>query len=124
MLDAVSLLHLGTFTAYATGTVILTGIRLSEGASLAGPGPVALAALLLGAVAGGRLVRRAHAPPKLVGDILLAVASLVAAAAALEGARPGSATLGVIAVLSLAMGLQTSATRHAGVPDMSMPARP
>ena len=122
MLDAVSLLHLGTFTGYMTGTIILIGINLSRGAALAAPPLVALAALVAGAFAGGRLVRRRHPPPKLVGDLLMGAALLVAIAAALEGTALVTSPLGLIAILSFAMGLQTSATRHAGVPDMSLPA--
>ncbi len=121
MLDAVSLLHLGTFTGYMTGTVILIGIHLSGGTALATPGLIALAAFLLGAVGGGRLVRRRHPPPKLVGDVLVGVAVLVAIAAAMQAFVP-AALFGVVAILSLAMGLQTSATRHASVSDMTMPA--
>ena len=122
MLDAVSLLHLGTFTGYMTGTVILIGIHLTGDGDLAGPGLVALAAFMLGAVGGGRLVRRRHPPPKLVGEVLIGVALLVGAAAALDGLRPMPGSFGVIAVLGVAMGLQTSATRHAAVADMTMPA--
>jgi uncharacterized membrane protein YoaK (UPF0700 family) len=122
MLDALSLLHLGTFTGYMTGTLILIGINLSHGVKLAAPPLVALVALLVGAVIGGRLVRRRRPPPKLVGDTLVGVSLLVGIAALLDAAATGEATLGVVAILSLAMGLQTSATRHAGVPDMTMPA--
>ncbi|MGI3899210.1 MAG: YoaK family protein [Janthinobacterium lividum] len=123
MLDAVSLLHLGTFTGYMTGTVILVGVHLAGGAELAWPGLVALAGFVLGAIAGGRLVRRRHPPPKLVGEVLLASAALVALAAAVDAAvLDPNHHFAVIAMLAFAMGLQTSATRHAGVTDMAMPA--
>ena len=123
MLDAISLLHLKTFTGYMTGTVILTGIHFAGGADLAWPGLVALSAFFLGAIGGGRLVRRHHPPPKLVGEVLLGTAVLVAVAAGVDGvASDPNARFAVIAVLAIAMGLQTSATRHAGVADMTMPA--
>ena len=123
MLDAISLLHLGTFTGYMTGTVILVGVHLAGAAELAWPGLVALAGFVLGAIGGGRLVRRRHPPPKLVGEVLLASATLVALAAAVDATAPDlGRPVVVIAVLAFAMGLQTSATRHAGVTDMAMPA--
>ncbi|MCW6509332.1 DUF1275 family protein [Lichenifustis flavocetrariae] len=122
MLDAISLLHLGTFTGYMTGTVILIGINVSQGASLAAPSLVALVALLLGGVVGGRLVRRRHSPPRLVADIVLGVAALVALAAGLAVEASVSDHMLVVAILGFSMGLQTSATRHAGVADMAMPA--
>ena len=123
MLDAISLLHLGTFTGYVTGTVILVGVHLAGGAELAWPGLVALAGFVLGGVGGGRLVRRRRPPPRLVGEVLLASAALVALAAAVEAVAPDLGRhFTVIAVLAFAMGLQTSATRHAGVTDMAMPA--
>lgn len=123
LLDAVSLLHLGTFTGYMTGTVILVGVHLADRATRVGPGVIALVAYLAGALLGGRLVRRHdRAAPKLIGDVLLGVAVLIGAAAALQAGARESAAFGVVAMLGLAMGLQTSATRHAGVPDMALPA--
>ena len=84
---------------------------------------VALAGFVLGGVGGGRLVRRRHPPPRLVGEVLLASAALVALAAAVDAIPLDlDRHLAVIAVLAFAMGLQTSATRHAGVTDMAMPA--
>ena len=123
LLDAVSLLHLGTFTGYMTGTVILLGVHLADRATRVGPGVIALAAYLAGALLGGRLVRRHdRAAPRLIGDVLLGVALLIGAAAVLQGGAGGEAAFGVVAMLGLAMGLQTSATRHAEVPDMALPA--
>lgn len=123
LLDAVSLLHLGTFTGYMTGTVILVGVHLTDRATRVGPGVIALATYLAGALLGGRLVRRHDlAARRLIGDVLLGVALLIGVAAVLEGVAGASAAFGVVALLGLAMGLQTSATRHAGVPDMALPA--
>ena len=122
MLDAISLLHLGTFTGYVTGTVILIGVTLAQGAALAAPPLVALGALLVGALAGGRLVRRGRSRHRLVADLLGAVAVLIGLAAALDGLAPPETRLGLVALLAFAMGLQTSATRHAAIPDMTMPA--
>ena len=122
MLDAIGLLHFGTFTGYMTGTIILIGINVARGSALALPPLLALGALVAGAVVGGRLVRRRHPPPRLVGDTLGGVAALVALAALLAGFGRGDADPGIIVILGVAMGLQTSATRYAGVPDMTMPA--
>ena len=121
MLDAISLLHFGTFTGYMTGTVILIGIGFARLSAIATSSLVALGAFLLGALVGGRLIRRRQPSPKLVADILMGVAVLVGLAALVQGLI-GGASFAVIAILGLAMGLQTSATRFAAVADMSMPA--
>lgn len=122
MLDAISLLHFGTFTGYMTGTVILIGIGFSGLSGVATASLVALAAFMVGALAGGRLVRRRQPSPKLVSDVLTGVAVLIGAAALFHGAGGEATDYPVIAILGLAMGLQTSATRFAAVADMSMPA--
>jgi len=122
MLDAISLLHFGTFTGYMTGTVILIGIGFARLSEIATSSLVALGAFMLGALAGGRLIRRHQPSPKLVSDILTGVALLVGAAALLQSMGGAAGDFPVIAILGLAMGLQTSATRFAAVADMSMPA--
>lgn len=119
MLDAISLIHLGTFTGYMTGTVILIGIGLIQGSRITMASVVALSCYMVGALLGGRLVRRPHPLMKIVSDVLLGVAALVASTVVL---RIEVGVLPVVSILGLAMGLQTSATRHAGVADMSMPA--
>ena len=124
MLDAVSLPHLETSAGCETETGILIGIRFAEGADLAWPGLVALGAFLLGAIGGGRVVRRRHAPPKLVGEILLGTAGLVALAALVEGVTSDTdARFAVIAILAVAMGPRPRprvVTR--GVADMTIAA--
>ncbi len=122
LLDAVCLSQYQTFTGYMTGTIILLGIQIATGGHLAAPGLTALVAFLFGGIVGGRSMRRTHPTPRLVGEILSAVALLVAAAAALQGFVAGASVLATVALLGFAMGLQMSATRHAGVVDMTMPA--
>lgn len=122
MLDAISLLHFGTFTGYMTGTVILIGIGFAHLSAVATSSLVALGAFMLGALAGGRLIRRHQPSPKLVSDILTGVAVLIGVSGILQGLNSGSGNFPIIAILGLAMGLQTSATRFAAIADMSMPA--
>ena len=54
--------------------------------------------------------------------MIVGVAALVAIAAAIDDLMPGADHVAVVAILGLAMGIQTSATRHAAVADMTMPA--
>ncbi|RFB80454.1 YoaK family protein [Methylovirgula sp. 4M-Z18] len=120
MLDAVSLLHFHTFTGYMTGTVILLGVGVVRGQFVTLTSLSALGAFLIGGLLGGRWVRRKHPSQRLVGQLLGAAALLVCFAAALSGTEAN--LLAVVAPLGLAMGLQTSGTRFAGVADMTMPA--
>lgn len=126
LVDAVSYLSLGhVFVANMTGNVVFLGFAVagaqdfSVSASLA-----ALAAFLVGALAGGRLGSKAgqHRGRFLAIAILVKIV-LVALALAVAVAAPGpdSAVLkyALIALLALAMGLQNATARRLAVPDMT-----
>lgn len=120
MLDAVSLLHFHTFTGYMTGTVILLGAGIARGQFVTSASLAALAAFLMGGIIGGRWVRRKLPSARLVGELLGAAAVLVGLAATLNAS--GAHLLTIVSMLGMAMGLQTSGTRFAGIADMGMPA--
>ncbi len=123
--DAVSFLGLGhVFTANMTGNVILLGFAaagapgFSMGASLC-----ALAAFVVGAVAGGRLARRIQPLRNLLLVAMVIEAACTAVAAVIAGTVPavgsGWPRYAVIALLSVAVGQRNAAVRRVGVPDMS-----
>ncbi|MFI9610477.1 YoaK family protein [Streptomyces sp. NPDC052023] len=126
LVDAVSYLSLEhVFVANMTGNVVFLGFALAGAESLSALASVAaLAAFLLGALAGGRLGTRlaAHRGRLLrtataVETLLVAVAS---AAAAVTGGRVTTAVLyALIVLLGLAMGLQNAVARRLGVPDLT-----
>ena len=121
-LDAVSLTHLKVFTGYMTATVILIAVHLTSGESVAGPGVVAITAYLAGAALGGRLVRRSYSRRRPVADLLPGVGALVLVAALIWWQDAAWRYYATLVVLAIAMGLQTSATRHAQVTDLTLPA--
>ncbi|NVN10168.1 YoaK family protein [Nguyenibacter vanlangensis] len=121
-LDAISLTHLNVFAGYMTATVILIAVHLVSGQSILGPGLVAIASYLIGAALGGRLVRRSHSRRRTVADLLMAVGVLVAGAALIWWVNAPWHYYAVLTILAVAMGLQTSATRHAQVTDLTLPA--
>lgn len=123
--DAVSYLGLGhVFTANMTGNVVLIGFAaagapgFSVTASLS-----ALGCFLVGAVAGGRLARRAQPPRRLLLTALVVEASFTGVAAIVAAAVPaigsGWPRYSIIALLAFAMGVRNAAVRHLGVPDMT-----
>jgi uncharacterized membrane protein YoaK (UPF0700 family) len=126
LVDAVSFLALGrVFTANMTGNVILLGFGIAGSGGLPVVAPlISLVSFLLGAVGGGTLVRRmAERHPELVARALaievalIAVASVVAAAASVH---PGNASAYVlIALLALAMGVRNAVVRRIAVPDLT-----
>lgn len=125
MIDAVCLLHLGVFTAYLTGSLILFGAHLVGVPGSAVDSATAVAGFVAGAAAGASLLRfrpsERRLPPAVLG-IAAAVVVVAAGLAAVLGIdeRPGD--LVAIAVLALAMGVQITAVRHAGVTDLIMAA--
>jgi uncharacterized membrane protein YoaK (UPF0700 family) len=121
-LDAVSLTHLKVFTGYMTATVILIAVHLASAESVLGPGLLAIGSYLVGAVLGGRLVRRSHSRRRTVADLLMGVGMLILTAAAIWGMDMMGRYYVTLVILAIAMGLQTSATRHAQVADLSLPA--
>ncbi|MFT8417674.1 MAG: YoaK family protein [Acetobacter sp.] len=122
MLDAISLLHLKIFAGYMTATIILMAVNIATSQAIVLSGLEAIGFYFLGAMIGGRLVRRQRSIRATVGDILLGVGAMVGLAAWIWSANiPGDIYV-TLALLSCAMGLQTSATRHAKLPDMVLPA--
>ncbi|GBQ32429.1 YoaK family protein [Gluconacetobacter azotocaptans] len=121
-LDAISLTHLQVFTGYMTATVILIAVHLVSAQSILGPGLLAITSYLVGAALGGRLVRRAHSRRRTVADLLMGVGALILAAAAVWWIDMVGRYYVTLVIMAVAMGLQTSATRHAQVTDLTLPA--
>ncbi|HWX75205.1 MAG TPA: YoaK family protein, partial [Solirubrobacteraceae bacterium] len=118
LVDAVSYLALGrVFTANMTGNVVLFGFGVAGAGGLPVVAPaVSLIAFLLGAGAGGVLVRRYAEHPALVSRalaievLLLAVAALVAGTATVH---PGHASAyALIVLMAAAMGVRNTIVRH------------
>ncbi|AQT04387.1 MULTISPECIES: YoaK family protein [Acetobacter] len=122
MLDAISLVHLKIFAGYMTATVLLMAVHIATSETIVLSGFEAIGLYLLGALTGGRLVRRAHTVRLAVGNVLLGVGSIVGLTALEWAAQPPGCIYITLGLLAFAMGLQTSATRHAKVADMSLPA--
>jgi uncharacterized membrane protein YoaK (UPF0700 family) len=126
VVDAVSYLELGhVFVANMTGNVIFLGFALAGAGGLSPTASlIAIAAFLLGALAGGWLGARYHAHR---GHLLRAAnasqALLIAAAvllASLAVEPPGHATrYTLIVLLALALGVQNAAAQRLSVPDLT-----
>ena len=125
LVDVVSYLGFGhVFVANMTGNVVFLGFAVvdAEDFSIAAS-LTAIAAFLLGALAGGRLGSRhgAHRG-RLCAATLLIETLLVALALAWVLAAAVSTPVGrylVIAALSLAMGVQNATARRLAVPDLT-----
>jgi uncharacterized membrane protein YoaK (UPF0700 family) len=125
LVDAVSFLGLGrVFAANMTGNVVLLGFGLAGSGGLPVVGPiVSLVSFVVGATAGGRLVRRMEKRhPEMVARALaieVCLFALVAVIAAAAPVRPGDASANLlIAALALAMGVRNAAVRRIAVPDL------
>jgi uncharacterized membrane protein YoaK (UPF0700 family) len=126
LVDAVSYLALGrVFAANMTGNVVLLGFGIAGSGGLPVVAPVvSLGAFLIGAGAGGFLVRRlAGRHPTLLARglaieaCLLAIASIVAATTTVH---PGNASAYVlIFLMASAMGLRNAIVRSIAVPDLT-----
>jgi uncharacterized membrane protein YoaK (UPF0700 family) len=126
LVDAVSYLALGrVFTANMTGNVVLLGFGIAGSGRLPVVAPiVSLGAFLIGAGAGGVLVRRmAERHPTLVAralaieTCLLVLAAVVAATTTIH---PGNASAYVLIVLmASAMGVRNAIVRYIAVPDLT-----
>jgi uncharacterized membrane protein YoaK (UPF0700 family) len=123
--DAVSFLGLGhVFTANMTGNVVLLGFAAAgaPGFSMAAS-LCALAAFVVGAVAGGRLARRVQTLRNLLLVAMVIEAACTAVAAVVAGVVPtigsGWPRYAIIALLAVAVGQRNAAVRRVGVPDMS-----
>jgi uncharacterized membrane protein YoaK (UPF0700 family) len=126
LVDAVSFLALGhVFVANMTGNVVFLGFALagspdfSVAASLG-----AIAAFLVGALAGGRLAaREPDHRGRLIAQALVAEAAAVAAALAASLLDLDATTYifhgALLALLAAGMGLQNATARRLGVPDLT-----
>jgi uncharacterized membrane protein YoaK (UPF0700 family) len=126
LIDAVSFLGLGkVFTANMTGNIVLLGFGIAGSHGLPVVGPiVSLLSFLLGASAGGVLVRRLDKRhPALVARALgievslIAVAAIIAAAANVTAGHASGDV--VIALMALAMGVRNATIRRIAVPDLT-----
>ena len=126
LVDAVSYIKLGhVFVANMTGNVVFLGFALAGAKGLSiSASLMALGSFLVGAVAGGRLgaLVAEHRGRVLRAAVSVeAVLVLAALAVGLLGSDPvtsaGQYTL--IGLLALAMGVQNSAARRVGVPDLT-----
>jgi len=124
VIDAVSILALGrVFVANMTGNVVFLGMALAHapGFSLAAS-LAAIAGFLLGAFAGGAVLRRHDGHRgRLLRDMGAAELALAAAALVLAAIAPtGAVSLTVVAaLLAIAMGLQNTVARQLAVPDLT-----
>ncbi|MGW2374066.1 DUF1275 family protein [Kitasatospora sp. NPDC001683] len=125
VVDAVSYLALGhVFVANMTGNVVFLGFALAGAPGLSATASLAaLAAFLLGALAGGHLSRylpghrgRLLTVAVAVQAVFVAVSVLLAAAA---GHTSGGARYPLIVVLAFAMGGQNAVVRALKVPDLT-----
>jgi uncharacterized membrane protein YoaK (UPF0700 family) len=126
LVDAASYLGLGhVFAANMTGNIVLLGFGIVGGYGLPVIAPlVSLAAFLVGAALGGRLVRaRGEQRRSQFTLALTAEASLLAGAAVVAGVaetRAGSvAGAFVIAFLALGMGVRNATVRKLAVSDLT-----
>ncbi|HEX5925189.1 MAG TPA: YoaK family protein [Baekduia sp.] len=125
LVDAASYLGLGhVFAANMTGNIVLLGFGIVGGYGLPVIAPlVSLAAFLLGAAAGGRLLRgqeqrRAQFTMALtIEAFLLAAAAVVAAVADVRAGNFAGDC--VIALLALGMGVRNATVRKLAVPDLT-----
>ena len=125
IVDAVGYLGLDrVFTGNMTGNVVILGMALIGGTGLPVLGPVlALAAFMVGAAVGGRVLRSdAHAwTPRhtwLFAGVGLAVLG-AAVPAVLVGAPGRTLQFAITAALGLAMGCQAATARHIAVKDVT-----
>ena len=126
IVDAVGYLGLDrVFTANMTGNVVILGMALAQTGGLPVAGPViALATFLVGALAGGRMLRRAR--PRWSGRHTVAFAATGTVLAGVGSAclvvlpREGSPwAFTVTGLLGAAMGLQAATARRLAVADVT-----
>lgn len=125
MVDAVSYLRLGhVFVANMTGNVVFLGFAAAGYREISASGSlIAMAAFLIGAYAGGALVKRAKSNVHLLlqASVVKFLLALVALLLTVFGAiQVGTASAyGLTALLALAMGVQNAAVRKLSVPDFT-----
>ena len=124
VIDAVSILHFGAFTAFVTGTIILLGAEIVGQAHAGATKAIVLVAYFGGAILGGRLMRRRKAAERLLAESLFVTVALLLVAAlviATLGIETPPSRWAAVALVAVAMGSQTSVSRHLAVPDMVLP---
>jgi uncharacterized membrane protein YoaK (UPF0700 family) len=124
-MDAACLIHLGVFTAYVTASLIIAGANLVDRPGSPWPGLTAVAGFVVGAILAGWLTRREGGRHQLVQRVLLVEAVIIAAGAvvaAWQGIDSDGGRYAVIALLGLAMGIQTDAIRFIHVPEIPLAA--
>jgi uncharacterized membrane protein YoaK (UPF0700 family) len=125
LVDAVSYLTLGqVFVANMTGNVVFLGFAVANAANFSVPASLtAIAAFLLGALAGGRLAARIgnHRGQHLAIATYIQIALVCVALAVSVGLDPKDEVFSyaLIVLLALAMGLQNATARRLGVPDLT-----
>jgi uncharacterized membrane protein YoaK (UPF0700 family) len=126
LVDAASYLGLGhVFAANMTGNIVLLGFGIVGGYGLPVVAPlVSLAGFLIGATAGGRLVRNQGEHRRAQLTLALTIETMLLAAAAivagLAGMRAGAFTEDcLIALLALGMGVRNATVRKLAVPDLT-----
>lgn len=124
LVDAVSYLALGhVFVANMTGNIVFLGFAVADAAEFSiALSLVAIAAFLVGALAGGAIGSRAghHRARLLAITTFLQIALVGSALLVLMVSRNSDAALVrhlLIVLLSLAMGMQNATARRLGVPD-------
>jgi uncharacterized membrane protein YoaK (UPF0700 family) len=125
LLDAVSYLGLGhVFTANMTGNVVLLGFAAAGAAGFSATASLcALASFVVGAVLGGRFIRRVTSQREVMlvamvfEVVLTAAAAIVAGSVAVVGT--GWPRFTVIGLLALTMGVRNTAVKKLAVADMT-----
>lgn len=127
IVDAVSVLGFGVFTANMTGNVVFLGFAVAgaSGFSIA-RSATSLGAFLAGSLIGGRLgaaragVRRGWLTTVAVGEAaLLFVAALASIGFDIRSGVPAYCLYAVIVFLAMAMGLRNATVRQLAVPDLT-----
>lgn len=128
VVDAVSYLALGVFTANMTGNVVLLGFAVAGAPALSVPrSATSLVGFFFGAMLGGRLAARMGGGPRhhwTAAAFGLEAAMLLAALAVGAGhhsVRPADSIhlYTIITLASLAMGLRSATVRKLAVPGLS-----
>ncbi len=128
VVDAVSYLALGVFTANMTGNVVLLGFAVAGAPGLSVPrSATALAGAFIGAVLGGRITARLRPGPQHLWtgvafgtEAMLLLAAMAASVSHLSVRSEDSIHLyAVITLTALAMGIRNATARRLAVPDLT-----
>jgi len=127
IVDAVSVLGFGVFTANMTGNVVFLGFAVAEASGFSiGRSATSLGAFLVGALIGGRLgiakagVRRGWLTTVAVCEAaLLFVAALASLGFDTASAKPAYNLYAMIIFMAIAMGLRNATVRQLAVPDLT-----